>query len=119
MPVVAATEIEFVLNGQPVRVEAPPAGVTLLDFIRDAGLTGAKEGCAEGECGACAVAVVAPFGTSSAYRVINSCLLPVALAAGHEVVTVEGLATNGTLAPAQEAMARAGGSQCGYCTPGF
>jgi xanthine dehydrogenase small subunit len=102
-----------------VCVDDRAVSMNLLDFLRAHGLTGAKEGCAEGECGACAVALVAPFGSSSAYRVVNSCLLPVALVAGQEVVTVEGLATNGTLAPAQEAMARAGGSQCGYCTPGF
>jgi len=116
----AAETIEFVVNGTRQCVDASAAaGMNLLDFLRARGLTGAKEGCAEGECGACAVAFVAPFRSASAYRVVNSCLLPVALAAGQEVITVEGLASNGTLAPSQQAMARAGGSQCGYCTPGF
>ena len=115
----AAQSIEFVVNGKPVRADERVTSMTLLDFLRGQGLTGAKEGCAEGECGACAVSLVAPFGGSSAYRIVNSCLMPVALAAGHEVITVEGLASNGTLAPAQAAMASAGGSQCGYCTPGF
>lgn len=111
--------IEFVVNGQPVRADHRATSTNLLDFLRSRGLTGAKEGCAEGECGACAVALIAPFGLTSCYHVVNSCLLPVELVADHEVVTVEGLAANGTLAPAQEAMANAGGSQCGYCTPGF
>jgi xanthine dehydrogenase small subunit len=115
----ALQSIEFMVNGQRVRADDCTPSANLLDFLRARGLTGAKEGCAEGECGACAVALIAPFGSASEYRVVNSCLLPVALAAGHEVLTVEGLASNGTLAPAQEAMASAGGSQCGYCTPGF
>jgi len=111
--------IDFVLNGRPVRADAPSTGVTLLDFVRARGLTGAKEGCAEGECGACAVLVVAPDGAGSAYRVVNSCLLSLPQAAGHEIYTVEGLAGTGDLTEAQQAMAAAGGSQCGYCTPGF
>ena len=112
-------KIEFFLNGQPVQVDDPPTSQTLLDFVRSRGFTGAKEGCAEGECGACAVAVVVPDGRGSAYRPINSCLVPLPMAAGHEIVTVEALSTNGTLTDAQHAMAAAGGSQCGYCTPGF
>jgi len=115
----AVPHIDFVLNGRPVRVAAPSTGVTLLDFVRERGLTGAKEGCAEGECGACALILVAPEGAGSAYRVANSCLLSLPQAAGHEVYTVEALAGTGELTPAQEAMAAAGGSQCGYCTPGF
>ena len=114
----AVRKIEFLVNGDRVRVDEGAPGM-LLDFLRARGLTGAKEGCAEGECGACAVALVAPSGSGSAYRVVNSCLLPVDLAAGREVITVEGLASNGTLAPVQQAIAEAGGSQCGYCTPGF
>jgi xanthine dehydrogenase small subunit len=93
--------------------------MTLLDYLRAERLTGAKEGCAEGECGACAVALVAPHNGSSAYRVVNSCLMFLPMAAGHEILTVESLAVNGELADAQRAMAAAGGSQCGYCTPGF
>jgi xanthine dehydrogenase small subunit len=111
--------ITFVLNGREVRVDAPSTGETLLDFVRGQGLTGAKEGCAEGECGACAVLLVAPEGSGSAYRVANSCLLSLPQAAGHEIYTVEGLANAGELMDAQHAMAAAGGSQCGYCTPGF
>jgi xanthine dehydrogenase small subunit len=119
MAVVASHHVEFLLNGSTVRVEAPSTSVTLLDFIRARGLTGAKEGCAEGECGACAVLLVAADGNGSAYRVANSCLMSVPQAAGHEIYTVESLAGEGELSDAQQAMAAAGGSQCGYCTPGF
>ena len=83
----ATSKIEFVVNGERVQVDdGTPA--MLLDVLRARGLTGAKEGCAEGECGACAVALVAPCGSASAYRVVNSCLLPAAVAAGQEMVTV-------------------------------
>jgi xanthine dehydrogenase small subunit len=119
MSAVASSHIEFLLNGQPVRAEAPDPGVTLLDFVRARGLTGSKEGCAEGECGACAVAMIGPDGVGCAYRVVNSCLLSLPQAAGHEIYTVEGLAAGGRLSDAQRVMAAAGGSQCGYCTPGF
>jgi xanthine dehydrogenase small subunit len=115
----AVETIAFVLNGVSLRVEAPPAHTTLLDFLRDRGLTGAKEGCAEGECGACTVALVATDAGRTAYRAINSCLMFLPMTAGHEITTVEALALGGQLADAQRAMAAAGGSQCGYCTPGF
>jgi xanthine dehydrogenase small subunit len=119
--------LEFTLNGEPVRLEHPPVQMTLLDFIRARGLTGAKEGCAEGECGACAVALVetdpstslGAGGRRSCYRVVNSCLMFLPMAAGREIVTVEALAVDGELSEAQSAMASGGGSQCGYCTPGF
>ena len=113
--------IQFLLNGHTVRVEKPAPQMTLLDFILERGLTGAKEGCAEGECGACAVALVEPENHSgrSAYRVVTSCLMFLPMAAGREIYTVESLAANGELCDAQEAMAAGGGSQCGYCTPGF
>jgi xanthine dehydrogenase small subunit len=111
--------IEFILNGRAVRVDRPPAQMTLLDFIRARGLTGAKEGCAEGECGACAVALIDAEGTKSCYRVVNSCLMFLPMAAHREIYTVEALAVDGELSEAQRAMASAGGSQCGYCTPGF
>ncbi|MEQ1910895.1 MAG: FAD binding domain-containing protein [Vicinamibacterales bacterium] len=116
----AVRPIEFLLNGRTVLVPSPAPGLSLLDYIRSIGLTGAKEGCAEGECGACAVALVgAATESTSAYKVVNSCLLPLPLADGHEIYTVESLADGGVLAPAQQVMAAAGGSQCGYCTPGF
>src|SRR5215212_738778 len=91
--------IEFLLNGQSVRVEHPPLHMTLLDFVRARGLTGAKEGCAEGECGACAVAMVDdhPSTGGSALRVVNSCLMFLPMAAGREIFTVESLSTDGEL----------------------
>ena len=118
-------EVEFVLNGRTVRARPSWPQMTLLDWLRESGFPGAKEGCAEGECGACAVAMVVadpatthgPAGAS--FRVVNSCLMFLPMAGGREIVTVEGLAAGGELAEAQQAMAAAGGSQCGYCTPGF
>lgn len=114
----ASAGFEFVLNGQPVRENAIVPQVTLLDYIRGRGLTGAKEGCAEGECGACAVLFVRSSQTGAAYQPVNSCLVPLPAAAGHEIYTVESLAESG-LCEVQRAMAERGGSQCGYCTPGF
>jgi len=108
-------DFEFVLNGQSLRVSGIEPQTTLLDFVRSRGFTGAKEGCAEGECGACAVLLLARTG----YQAVNSCLLPLPAVAGREVYTVEALAVNGELCEVQRAMAERGGSQCGYCTPGF
>jgi len=111
--------LTFTLNGQSVAIDPTTPQATLLDFLRARGLTGAKEGCAEGECGTCAVAIVQDEGGRSAYRAVNSCLMFLPMAAGHEIYTVEALAESGRLSDAQAAMAAAGGSQCGYCTPGF
>src|SRR5882724_13671171 len=97
--------MEFVLNGQRIRAADSHPQTTLLDFLRDNGLTGAKEGCAEGECGACTVLVVGDDGCGTAYRPVNSCLLFLPMLAGQEVYTVEALAQNGELAGAQKAMA--------------
>jgi xanthine dehydrogenase small subunit len=109
---------DLIVNGRIVRAEGGPQ-TTLLDFLRARGLTGAKEGCAEGECGACTVVMVRPRGARSTYVPVNSCLMFLPMAAGQEILTVEGLANGGPLVPAQQAMAECGGSQCGYCTPGF
>ncbi len=119
---VPAAAVEFLLNGKPVSASCFPVHTTLLDFLRARGLTGAKEGCAEGECGACTVVMVREDSSSavhSTYRAVNACLMFLPAVAGQEVYTVESLAADGQLAPAQQAMAAAGGSQCGYCTPGF
>jgi len=110
---------EFLLNGRPVSIQGTAMQSTLLDFIRERGLTGAKEGCAEGECGACTVVLVANREGGSEYRAVNSCLMLAPMAAGQEIYTVEALAEGGKLSEVQQAMAAAGGSQCGYCTPGF
>jgi xanthine dehydrogenase small subunit len=110
---------EFLLNGRAATIQGISTQTTLLDFLRARGLTGAKEGCAEGECGACTVVMVGDAGGSSVYRTVNSCLMLAPMAAGQEIYTVESLAQDGRLCEAQAAMAAAGGSQCGYCTPGF
>jgi xanthine dehydrogenase small subunit len=111
--------MEFLLNGRVARAEGVAANTTLLEYLRANGLTGVKEGCAEGECGACAVAMVTADGDASRYRAVNSCLMFLPSVAGQEVYTVEGLASDGRLSEPQSAIAFGGGSQCGYCTPGF
>src|SRR5438477_6829930 len=112
------TQVEFLLNGERVQAEAS-LHTTLLDFLRERGLTGSKEGCAEGECGACAVAMVRQRDQKSAYVPLNSCLMLLPMAAGQEIYTVEALARDKGLAAVQQALVEHGGSQCGYCTPGF
>jgi xanthine dehydrogenase small subunit len=108
------------VNGQRRTLSGVPVHTTALDWLRAVGLTGGKEGCAEGECGACAVLVVAGDGDgASAWVPVNACLVPVYALDGQEVVTAEGLGTPDALHPVQEKLAEAGGSQCGYCTPGF
>ena len=111
--------IEFRLNGRPVRIESVSPNVTLLEWLRTSGLTGSKEGCAEGDCGACSVAIVERDARGKrCYRAINSCLVPLPLMAGRDIITVEGVAGD-KLHPVQQAMVENFGSQCGYCTPGF
>jgi xanthine dehydrogenase small subunit len=111
---------QVTVNGRVYPLGSTPAYTTALDFIRDCGLTGAKEGCAEGECGACAVMVARTDGDSGTqWTAINACLVPIASLDGQEVVTAEGIGTPDRLHPVQREMAVRGGSQCGYCTPGF
>ncbi|WP_371494583.1 FAD binding domain-containing protein [Kitasatospora sp. NBC_00374] len=114
------------VNGKEAPISPVAPHTTVLDFLRERGLTGAKEGCAEGECGACSVLVARPgVNKPTDWVAVNACLVPVAALDGQEIITSEGLATAGepgmppTLHPVQEEMAVRGGSQCGYCTPGF
>ncbi|HYN66963.1 MAG TPA: FAD binding domain-containing protein [Ornithinibacter sp.] len=108
------------VNGTRRPLEGTDPATTLLDFVRGLGLTGAKEGCGEGECGACAVMVARPDDDhGSRWTAVNSCLIPAAALDGQEVVTAEGLGTAQSLHPVQREVAVRGGSQCGYCTPGF
>jgi carbon-monoxide dehydrogenase small subunit len=104
-------KLELSINGARFEVEASPWR-RLLDVLReDCHLTGTKEGCGEGECGACTVAIDG--------EVVNSCLVAAAQVVGHEVRTVEGLAGSGVLTDVQAALVRLGGTQCGICTPGI
>ena len=108
------------INGQSTSITDVPLHTTALDFLRGWGLTGCKEGCAEGECGACSVLVARPgLSAPTEWVAINACLVPIASLDGQEIVTAEGLGEPDALHPVQQEMAVRGGSQCGYCTPGF
>jgi xanthine dehydrogenase small subunit len=108
----------FILNNADMRTELP-GGTALLDFIRrERRLTGTREGCREGDCGACTVLLGDRPAGRLRYRAVNSCLFPLADAAGCHVVTVEGL-NNEELTPVQQAIVSEGASQCGFCTPGI
>jgi len=103
-------ELSLSVNGNPVSLSVEPH-LTLLELLRDTlGLTGAKEGCGAGNCGACTVLLDG--------EPINSCLLLAVEAEGSQVITVEGLTDNGDLHPVQDALVAHGGLQCGFCTPG-
>ena len=117
---VPATQFTFTVNGRAVNVAGVAPTTTLLDYLRTHGLTGSKQGCAEGDCGACSVALVdRDAAGKTTYRTINSCIALVPMFAGREIVTVEGLAAGDKLHPVQSCMVDHYGSQCGYCTPGF
>lgn len=120
------TAARITVNGKETPIAPAAPHTTALDFLRGCGLTGTKEGCAEGECGACSVLVARPgVNKPTDWVAVNACLVPVAALDGQEIITSEGLATAGepgtrpVLHPVQEEMAVRGGSQCGYCTPGF
>ncbi len=114
-----AREIRFQLNGEHVAVDGLSPTTTLLNYLRGVrGLTGTKEGCAEGDCGACTVVFVERGGpTGPGFRAVNSCLVLLPLCHGKEVWSVEAL-RGSEYHPVQQALVRALGSQCGYCTPG-
>ena len=103
--------VRFSVNGEDREVSVHPMA-RLLDVLREQlALTGSKEGCGEGECGACSVLVDGV--------VVNSCLVPVVQVVGTEIVTIEGLEEGDALHPVQEAFIAGGGAQCGICTPGM
>src|ERR1044071_8457972 len=102
--------IHCTLNGRRTPLEGHPMA-RLLDVLRASGMTGVKEGCGEGECGACAVLVDGAL--------VNSCLTPLAHAEGAAITTIEGIASEASLHAIQESFLECGGAQCGICTPGM
>jgi xanthine dehydrogenase small subunit len=113
--------IRFILGDTTEEVRITDPTRTVLDFLRDdKGLTGTKEGCNEGDCGACTVVIAEPHGDGLRYRAVNSCIQFLPTLDGKQLITVEDLqAANGGLHPVQQAMVDLHGSQCGFCTPGF
>ena len=108
---VAKVTLSFTVNGKPVTVESYPMA-RLLDVLREqVGLTGTKEGCGEGECGACSVTLDGAL--------VNSCLVPALQANGAAIRTIEGVADGERLHAVQAAFLACGGAQCGMCTPGM
>ncbi|MEV6596177.1 FAD binding domain-containing protein [Actinoplanes sp. NPDC051346] len=108
------------VNGRDLALGDVAPHTTALEWLREQGLTGCKEGCGEGECGACSVLVARPgVDSPTEWVAVNACLLPALGLDGQEVVTAEGLGSPERLHPVQHEMAVRGGSQCGYCTPGF
>ena len=109
------TTIHLTVNNQPHTLTVPPMK-RLLDLLReDLSLTGTKEGCGEGECGACAILL----DTGSGPELVNSCLIPALQANNATLTTIEGLAPNAALHPIQQCFLEQGGAQCGICTPGM
>ena len=114
--------IKFLLNNELVTLEKDAAEVSVQQYLRDQkALTGSKEGCAAGDCGACTVVLgeIAPSQTGIFYRSVNSCITLMAALHGKQLITVEHLSDGNTLHPVQQAMVEHHGSQCGFCTPGF
>lgn len=113
--------VRFLLNGTPCSEDGAPPSMTVLDWLRTrAHLTGTKEGCAEGDCGACTIVLGRRVDGSLQLRAVNSCLMMLPQIDNCAVLTVEGLAgPDGALHPVQQALVDADATQCGFCTPGF
>lgn len=127
-------QLSFTLNGEPVSVSQVSPATTLLEYLRLSGRAATKEGCGDGDCGACTVALIGEGADGRPhYQAVNSCLIPLGAVAGRQVLTADGITqcpipkeafvkepvTADQLHPVQSAMVETGGSQCGYCTPGF
>ncbi|MBW4459365.1 MAG: xanthine dehydrogenase small subunit [Nodosilinea sp. WJT8-NPBG4] len=127
-------QLSFTVNGEPVSVKDVSPAMTLLEYLRLSGRSGTKEGCGDGDCGACTVALIGEGADGQPhYQAVNSCLIPLGAVAGRQVLTADGITqcqipkvafvkepvTADQLHPVQAAMVETGGSQCGYCTPGF
>ena len=112
--------VRFLLDGEVRELEGIDPTLTVLNWLRyEARRTGTKEGCAEGDCGACTVVLGELAGDEVRFRAVNACILFMPMLDGKALFTVESLATGGALHPVQKAMAELHGSQCGFCTPGF
>jgi xanthine dehydrogenase small subunit len=112
--------VKFLLNDEQCGLDHGDPHVSVLDFLREQlGLTGTKEGCASGDCGACTVVLGEAVDGAMRYKAINSCITPVATLHGKQLLTVEHLRHSGRLHAVQQAMVDCHGSQCGFCTPGF
>ena len=113
--------IRFLLNGEPIEVHATDPTRTLLQYVRETQrLTGTKEGCAEGDCGACTVVIGELVGEALSTQTVNACIQFLPTLDGKAVFTVEFLRrSTGDLHPCQQALVDYHGSQCGLCTPGF
>ncbi|MGB3138274.1 MAG: xanthine dehydrogenase small subunit [Nodosilinea sp.] len=127
-------QLTLTINGEPVSVKDSSPATTLLEYLRLSGRAGTKEGCGDGDCGACTVAIIGDGADGQPhYQAVNSCLIPLGAVAGRQVFTADGITqcripkqsfvkeavTADKLHPVQSAMVETGGSQCGYCTPGF
>ena len=111
--------ISFVLNDREYSTELPSGAVTLDLLRREAGLSGTREGCREGDCGACTVLLGTPLAQGIKYMAVNSCILPVGELRGRHLVTIEGVNLEKELSPIQRVFVEEGASQCGFCTPGL
>ncbi|MBE9160396.1 xanthine dehydrogenase small subunit [Nodosilinea sp. LEGE 06152] len=127
-------QLSFTINGEPVSIKDFSPAITLLEYLRLSGRAGTKEGCGDGDCGACTVALIGEGADGQPhYQAVNSCLIPLGAVAGRQVLTADGITncripksplvkepvTADQLHPVQAAMVETGSSQCGYCTPGF
>jgi len=116
----SSATLEFSVNGKSKRLETVNPNLTVLNYLRQEGLCGTKEGCAEGDCGACTVVVLEPNSQGKPqYSAVNSCLMLLPMAHGLELWTAEGIGKPQAQHPVQLELGGRGGSQCGYCTPGF
>ena len=115
-----SSAVRFLLDDEVVELRDVDPTATLLDHLRyRMGRTGTKEGCAEGDCGACTVLVGELAGEGIVWRAVNACILFLPMLDGRALMTVESLSRTGALDPLQALMAENGSSQCGFCTPGF
>ncbi len=113
-------KLAFLLNGELIELDPVVPTLTVLEFLRrEKGLCGTKQGCAEGDCGACTVTVGELQGSKMDYQAVNSCICFVSSLHGKHLITVEGIKQNGKLHPVQQCMVSAHATQCGFCTPGF